>query len=198
MGRHRSVLGRAAFGEPRGLPGRLGGLLMSWLNRSVERHAVLLADPAPRDTVLVIGFGPGVGLLAAAEAAWRGHVVGVDPSRIMVRTALARCAERVRSGQMRLHLGTAAELGEADDSVDIAISVNNVHLWPDRRAGFTEVRRVLRPHGRLVLSAHRGVLGNVLDEIPDELTACGFTSVEVDIDDRGVGGSVEIIGTRAG
>lgn len=147
--------------------GRIGGALMAWGNAATERHVVDAAGLTPRDTVLVLGPGPGVGLRAAAERA--GHVIGVDPSETM----LARC--RARCPQADLHHGSAGDTGLAEASVDVVISVNNVQLWPARAAGFTELFRILRPGGRLVLSAHEKWLPVSRHELAVELEKAGFT-----------------------
>src|SRR3954463_16552251 len=90
----------AAFGHPRGLLGRLGGLIMSRGNAEQERRAVTLAAVRPGDTVLVVGSGPGVGLAEAARLAGpRGRVIGVDPSTTMREMAARRSpTAEVRAG----------------------------------------------------------------------------------------------------
>ena len=55
----RNILLRM-FGRPRGLPGRLGGIIMA---RTNYRHAAWVTDQLDvqqHDTVLEVGFGPGV------------------------------------------------------------------------------------------------------------------------------------------
>jgi hypothetical protein len=60
--------------------------------------------------------------------------------------AASRCASLLAEGSLELRDGGAERTGCADASMDAAISVNNVMLW-DRRAGFCELFRVLRPVG---------------------------------------------------
>lgn len=117
------------FGRPSGLLGRLGGRLMAHGNAATERRVVALVAPTEQDVVLVIGPGPGVGLEAAARRS--AHVIGVDPSDVMLAMARRRCASAVARGRLRLAVGTAARTGEPDNSVDVVISVNNLQLWPD-------------------------------------------------------------------
>ena len=132
--------------------GRVGGRLMARGNAETERHVVAQAELTRTDEVLVVGPGPGVGLRAAA--AWAGRVVGVDPSETMLAACRRRCTDLVAAGRVTLVAGDAAHTGQPDASVDVVLSVDNLMLWPDRRAGLAELRRVLRPGSRLLLSAH--------------------------------------------
>lgn len=166
------VLDRA-FGHPRGLLGRLGGAVMARGNAATEHHMVSVADPASEETVLVLGPGPGVGLRAAAERA--RLVIGVDPSEEMLRLCRARCAAAVERGKVELRAGTAAATGTPDESVDVVLSVNNVQLWEDRQAALVELLRVLRPGGRVVLSAHDRWLPVPRLELGTEFQVAGFT-----------------------
>lgn len=163
----------SAFGHPRGALGRLGGALMARGNAETERRVVEIARPAGSDTVLVLGPGPGIGLVAAAQRA--ALAIGVEPSDAMRRAAQRRCAELLRAGKVRLVTGTAGETGVDECSVDLAISVNNVQLWPDVPAGLAELARVLRPGGRLMISVHERWAPRGLAEA---VSAAGFTELQ--------------------
>ena len=174
----------AAFGHPRGVAGRLGGSIMAVGNREQERLAIEQAELSSGECVLVIGHGPGVGLALAAEAVSPGgHVIGVDPSTEMRAMAAERCVEAIRAGDLELRPGGAENTGCAGESVDAAISVNNVMLW-DRDAGFAEVYRVLRPGGRLIIAVHRHVLDVEPPQLQAEAEAAGFADVRLTTRER--------------
>jgi arsenite methyltransferase len=187
----------AAFGHPRGLAGRLGGAIMARGNVEQERWAVQHAELRPGQRVLVVGHGPGVGIaLAAVAVAPGGYVVGVDPSATMRQMAAERCATQITAGTVELREGTAEKTGCDEDSMDVAISVNNVMLW-DRTAGFAELHRVLRPGGRLVVTVHRHVLGSPPEQLQTEAEAAGFTNLSLSIRRRRLNSpAVELLAQR--
>lgn len=145
-------------------------------NAATERHVVSIAAPTADETVLVVGPGPGVGLAAAAERA--RTVIGVDPSQDMLELSARRCAGAVDDGVVVLRHATAARTGAGDESVDVVLGVNNLHLWDDRAAAWSELHRVLRPGGRMVLSAHEKWLPVTRHELAAEVEAAGFTDVQ--------------------
>jgi ubiquinone/menaquinone biosynthesis C-methylase UbiE len=187
----------AAFGHPRGLAGRLGGAIMARGNVEQERWAVQHAELRPGQRVLVVGHGPGVGIaLAAVAVAPGGYVVGVDPSATMRQMAAERCATQITASTVELREGTAEKTGCDEDSMDVAISVNNVMLW-DRTAGFAELHRVLRPGGRLVVTVHRHVLGSPPEQLQTEAEAAGFTNLSLSIRRRRLNSpAVELLAQR--
>ncbi|MEV7094138.1 class I SAM-dependent methyltransferase [Amycolatopsis sp. NPDC051045] len=159
------------FGHPSGALGRLGGWVMARGNAATEHRVVDLAKIEPDETVLVVGPGPGVGLEAAARLA--GRAIGVDPSPEMLAFCHERCGDRAE-----LREGSAAHTGEPGESVDVVLTVNNVMLWEDRAAGFAELFRVLRPGGRLLLSAHEKWLPVSRHVLADEAAAAGFADLQ--------------------
>lgn len=144
---------RRGFGRPEGTWGRLGGWLMARGNGPTEKHVVELADLQPKEHVVVLGPGPGVGLRAAGKRA--AIVVGIDPSDTMLLAARHRCADLVEAGKVHLICGDAADTHQPDQSASVVLSVNNVQLWPDLPAGLAEIRRILKPAGRLIISVHQ-------------------------------------------
>ena len=66
-----------------GPAGALAAKVMARANRAAEAEAVERLGSSVADTVLAIGFGPGVGVALLAARLTSGTVVGVDPSAAM-------------------------------------------------------------------------------------------------------------------
>lgn len=114
----------------------------------MNRLALHRAAIRPGEHVLEIGFGGG-GLIAMILEARAGTVTGVDLSGPMVERGRRRF--RAKGDRVRLHRASVEALPLADDSVDVAVSVNSLYFWPDLHAAFAELARVVRPGGRLIL-----------------------------------------------
>jgi len=140
-----------AFGRPRGVLGWLGGRVMARMNRGANRWVVDVLGIEAGTRVLEIGCGPGAGL---AEALARGaaFVGGVDPSELMLNQARARNGGALAEGRLDLRLGSADALPFDDASFDVAFAVNSAQVWPNLVAGLREIRRCLRPGGRVALA----------------------------------------------
>ncbi|MGM1064793.1 class I SAM-dependent methyltransferase [Saccharothrix sp. Mg75] len=173
----------AAFGHPRGKVGELGGRVMAKLNAKVEEHVVEVAAPTAEEVVLVLGPGPGVGLKLAGERALKA--IGVDPSQVMLDEARDRCAELIVAGRVELREGAAARTGQPAASVDVVVSVDNLQLWGNRAAAFHELRRVLRPGGRLVVSVRRMALDTSEYDLMREAELAGFANVRTSLQRHG-------------
>ena len=101
-------------------------------------------------TVLEIGPGTGVNLryLTPGRVRW----LGVEPNPFM--SAYLR-EEAARVGMpVEVRSGTAATLPAADASVDAVISTLVLCCVPSQERCLQEVRRVLKPGGRLVFIEH--------------------------------------------
>jgi SAM-dependent methyltransferase len=170
-----------AFGRPRGILGWLGGRVMARTNRDANRWVVHLLGIEAGTRVLEIGCGPGAGL---AEALARGaaFVGGVDPSRVMLNQACARNAAALAEGRLDLRLGSADALPFDDASFDVAFAVNSAQVWPNPVAGLMEIRRCLRPGGRVALAftAHAGRLPRDAAALLEEAGFDGSRSLERD------------------
>ena len=129
-----------------GAAGFLAGASMVLGGGGNARLAERLSELSATDAVADIGCGPGT---AARHAARLGaSVVGVDPAPVMLR--LARLLTRRSARTVRYAEGSAEALPLPDSSVSVAWSIASVHHWADLDAGLHEVRRVLKPSGRLV------------------------------------------------
>ncbi|MCW2877821.1 MAG: Ubiquinone/menaquinone biosynthesis C-methylase UbiE [Sphaerisporangium sp.] len=107
------------------------------------------------DRVLDIGCGTGQITLVAARQASRGHVVGVDISAPMLERARADAAEQ-GIANVRFEQGDAQVHPFPDGGFDVAISRGGVMFFGDLVAAFANIRRGLRPGGRLAFMGPQG------------------------------------------
>lgn len=116
-------------------------------HRAIER-ALELAAPAPGESLLDVATGTGLVLRALARhAAPPRLAVGLDASAAM----LARVGP-LPAG-WRTERGDATALPYADADFDVATATYLLHVLEpgDRAATLAELRRVVRPGGRLVV-----------------------------------------------
>ena len=162
------------FGRPRGLLGRCGGIIMARTNNDCAGWVIELLEVQPNDSVLEVGFGPGVGIKRLSEVA--AHVAGVDQSCEMVVQAKARSANAIKS--VELHNGSVESLPFADSSLDKAMAVNSMQIWPNALDGLHEMRRVLRSGGTIALG-FTPYSGQRKEGLIDKLMAAGFTKAHL-------------------
>src|SRR5580692_5640167 len=123
------VIGQAH--HPRGAAGRVTAWEMASRpsNRQRNRWVAALLEVRPTDTVLEIGFGPGLAIEALARAD-AGHVYGVDHSAVMLRQAARRNAAAIRAGRVTLINASADQLPpDLSGPFDVILAVNSLGFW---------------------------------------------------------------------
>ena len=109
------------------------------LTEFVEEICRQVTDRRPK--ILDVGCGTGANLLMLSQY---GDAEGVDVSE----DALAFCRER---GLDKVRLGAGEELPYEDGTFDLVTALDVVEHMDDDLAGLREMRRVLRPGGRVLL-----------------------------------------------
>jgi ubiquinone/menaquinone biosynthesis C-methylase UbiE len=126
------------------------------------------------DRVLELGVGSGRLLFAVAARAAQGFVAGVEPDATALRHARWRCGRALRSGRVVLLQGSSLDLSAfADASFDKAYGVHVTDFWDDPLPHLRELRRVLRPGGRVWLG--QAAVPPALERC---LAAAGFSSTQ--------------------
>jgi SAM-dependent methyltransferase len=193
MGIRDSVLTTVArqLGRPSGPLGRIVGRVLNRGNRAVVEAAVNAAQLTPGSTVADVGFGGGVSLAMLLErTAPDGVVHGIEISPTMLTQARRRFSREVTAKRLQLHDATMEQLPVPDNSIDALISTNTIYFVDDLQAAVTELARVTRPGGRIVLGVgdpdamagmpftKHGFRLRPLPVILDHLTAAGVSLIE--------------------
>jgi demethylmenaquinone methyltransferase/2-methoxy-6-polyprenyl-1,4-benzoquinol methylase/phosphoethanolamine N-methyltransferase len=163
--------------------------------RRFREMTVDLAHVRPGEAVLDVGCGTGELTLAAKRRVGsQGAVHGIDAAPEMI--AFARGKAHRQGVDVDFRPGVVEKLPFPDASFDVVLSSLMVHHLPDdlKREGLAEIRRVLKPGGRLLvvdmkrptgfvsraltgLMLHRK-MGFGVQDLPALMRDAGFTEVE--------------------
>ncbi|WP_413452212.1 class I SAM-dependent methyltransferase [Georgenia phoenicis] len=129
--------------EPADEPDRMCIQLYEHVTRGVDLRGV---------DVLEVGSGRGGGCAYLARYRGPRTVTGVDLSR----AAVALCRRHRRAPGLTFVQGDALDLPFPDGAFDVVVNVESSHCYPSVETFLTEVHRVLRPGGSLLLADLRG------------------------------------------
>jgi len=162
---------------------------------AMREEAANLAAIQPGESVLEVGCGTGeLTRRARARAGSSAVVCGIDPAAEMI--AVARAKSEPAGLGIDYRVAAIEALPFADASFDVVLSSLMMHHLPQdlKQVGLAEVRRVLKPGGRLLivdmkrpsgrfgwlslpLLVHRGMTHDVHD-LPAVVSGAGFVNVE--------------------
>jgi len=173
--------------------------LATWLisfgqEPGIRRMTIELAAIKEGERVLDVGCGTGTLAIAASRRAGpEGEVQGIDPSAEMIEVARKKAAKA--HVDARFQTAAIEKLPFPDGYFDLVLSSLMLHHLPAdvKRAGFAEVRRVLKPGGRFLavdIAESGGLFGHVIQalglhktegrfgETPAMLREAGFDDTE--------------------
>lgn len=182
-----------------GLFGRIAAPVMARKNRDAEIEAVQMLAPPDGAKILVIGFGPGLGIAELFQEVARVEVVGIDPSDVMMKEAAKRNASFITDGRLQLVRTTADSIPFQSGTFDGAIAVNAIQLCEPFDISLTEIGRVMKNKAKLVTithgwaaAKHAGTTENWIANIKSALSSCGFEAID-DFRGKSEGGKAIIV-----
>jgi arsenite methyltransferase len=108
--------------------------------------------PKPGERVVDLGSGAGMdSFIAAIAVGPEGRVIGVDMTPEMIERA-GELADSMGLDNIEFREGLIERLPIEPGWADVVISNGVVNLCPDKRGVYKQVRRVLRPGGRMTIA----------------------------------------------
>eukprot|EP00163_Fabomonas_tropica_P013143 TRINITY_DN24611_c0_g1_i1.p1 TRINITY_DN24611_c0_g1~~TRINITY_DN24611_c0_g1_i1.p1 ORF type:complete len:343 (+),score=27.27 TRINITY_DN24611_c0_g1_i1:41-1069(+) len=158
-----------------------------WKNRPLEVDTVASLSLKPRDCVLEVGFGPGIGLKEVLKQVSEGHVYGIELSDRMVATAESRLAKELKTGRLELIHQSVDNMSDfTDEMFDKVFHCNCMYFWSPLEPALRELYRVMAPGALMVAAVYPHLAGdgddvfvNSEDDYIAGLQRVGFEGIKV-------------------
>lgn len=129
----------------------LNRLLSLGIDRSWRKKAIRLLDPAKAKTVLDVATGTADVAIEIARQLKPEKIIGVDIAQQMLEIGREKVSKRGLAEVIELQLGDSENLpfeSNTFDAITVAFGVRN---FEDLGKGLSEMQRVLKPGGKLVV-----------------------------------------------
>jgi ubiquinone/menaquinone biosynthesis C-methylase UbiE len=150
--------------KPRWWLGRLFLRIMNKRHSTVTDWGLRQLPLEKNYTVLDIGCGGGRTIQKLATMVGEGKVWGIDYSAASVAAASNTNAREIAEGRVAIQLGSVSHLPFPDEMFDAVTAVETHYYWSNLIEGLREIRRVLKPGGRLIIIAET-YKGRTLDAL---------------------------------
>lgn len=116
------------------------------------RNTIKHLHLSPGARVLDVCCGSGASALPAAEVVGpTGLVIGIDLAENLLQLAQAKATQRGLAN-VQFERGDLTDLRFADGTFDAVVCVFGIFFVPDMEVALRELRRVLRPEGRMAIT----------------------------------------------
>ncbi|MGD8794646.1 MAG: class I SAM-dependent methyltransferase [Anaerolineae bacterium] len=121
--------------------------------------------------ILDVGCGSGATAIILAQAFPQSEILGIDLSEPLLRLATQAAQATGLDDRIRFKTGDAEQMPYEDNSFDVALSLNMVHIVERPVQMLDEIERILAPDGSLfVVDLRRSWLGLFEREMKSSFT----------------------------
>lgn len=142
----------AQLRKPHGDDGIKTAEMMNKGNLHIHLDTLSLLDASAGDKLLEIGMGNGFYVKDVLSRHPSITYAGCDYSALMVEQALEMNAEWILQGRAKFIHADITSLPFPDQMFNKIFTINTVYFWENESAALSEIRRVLLPCGKFIIS----------------------------------------------
>jgi len=105
----------------------------------------------PNYVLLDVGCGGGKTVNRLAQRATLGKVFGIDYSADMVEYSKKVNKKLIAENRVEIVEGSVAKMVFSDNFFDLVTAIETYYFWPSFSDALQEIRRVLKPDGKLLM-----------------------------------------------
>ncbi len=136
---------------PEGARGVEMGVMMNETNINMTMASIEALDPKPNDTILEPGHGNGGHIPRLLSLAPGLHYTGLEISPTMHEEA-RKLTAAVPAGRIHLQCYDGLRIPFPDEAFDKIFTVNTIYFWKNPKAMMTELSRVVKRNGIVVIT----------------------------------------------
>lgn len=157
------------YAKPTGFLGMYFGEKMVQQHQSETLWTIKLLKLHKDETILELGCGAGYAMSRLLEQPAVSKVVGVDISKFILKSAMIRNRKKINEGRAELIQSNVNQLDFKDAYFTKVFSIHSIYFWDNLPNTLSEIYRVLKPEGLIILTLCDGKNGETFTAIKDML-----------------------------
>jgi SAM-dependent methyltransferase len=139
------------FRCPKGAQGMIVAEFMNKIHSTLSTWGLRYAKIEPEYVILDVGCGGGKNISRLAKKANGGKVYGLDYSPDMVEFSKGENRKLIEQGKVEVVEGSVENMKFPDNSFDLVTAVETYYFWRNIPKAILEIKRVLKPTGKLLI-----------------------------------------------
>jgi len=139
------------FRCPTGIQGRAVAALMNNEHTALTTWGLKFVDIAPDAVILDVGCGGGKTVHRLSQMAPQGKVFGIDYSLDMVKYSKQVNKNLIKENRVEIFQSSVEKTAFMYDFFDLVTACETYYFWPSLPNAFLEIKRILKPNGKLLM-----------------------------------------------
>jgi ubiquinone/menaquinone biosynthesis C-methylase UbiE len=155
------------YKKPSGAFGTYIGEKMVRQHKPETKWTLELLDIDKEEEILELGCGAGYAMSLLLQSPFVSKVTGLDISETVLKSAQFRNKSEFNKGRAILVQGDVSSLPFESERYTRIFSIQSLYFWEKIDETISEIHRVLRPGGRLIITLSNGKSGETWSGIND-------------------------------